>query len=484
MVLARLSAPAFDFHSIKAEFDLHDEFTEDALAEARSATDSHSSDRQDRTDIPFVTIDPPGSMDLDQAVHIEKLDAGFVVHYAIADVGALVEPEGALDAETRARGQTFYLPDGSIPLHPRVLSEGAGSLLPDENRPAALWQIELDEAGEAVAWTVTRATVRSVARFDYAQVQASFDAGTPHPSIEALAEFGALRAQAAMRRGAIDLTLPEQDVVRNGDSWHVTLQARTDVDTWNAEVSLLTGMCAARTMLGAGVGLLRTLPAPAEDAVETMNKTAYMLGIDWPAGASPGAVLASLPRDAPATLALMTQATTLLRGADYAAFDGDAPDLVDHSGIAAPYAHVTAPLRRLSDRFATEVCLAVNADIDIPDWARRALPDLPAIMRGSDSTASKVDRACIDLTEAAVLHSRVGERFSALVLRGSEGKRDAEVFVEEPIAIGKCDGQPPEGKQVTVTLTVADIDARRVRFAYEAVPEPNSDENRSVASTR
>lgn len=480
MVLARLSATALDFDAVRSEFDLRDEFSEDVLAEARSATDRHSSERHDRTDIAVVTIDPPGSMDLDQAVHIEKLDAGFVVHYAIADVGALVEPEGALDTETRARGQTFYLPDGSVPLHPRVLSEDGGSLVADRNRLAALWRIELDEAGEAVAWTVTRATVRSVARFDYAQVQADFDAGTPHPSIAALAEFGALRARAALRRGAIDLTLPEQDVVRNGESWSIRLQARTDVDTWNAEVSLLTGMCAARTMLDAGVGMLRTLPSPNEGAVATLKNTARTLGIEWPPGASPGAVLASLPGNAPATLALMTQATTLLRGADYAAFDGEAPELIDHSGIAAPYAHVTAPLRRLSDRFATEVCLAVSGGVEIPDWVRRALPDLPAIMRKSDATASKVERACIDLTEATVLHDRIGERFTAHVLRGAEETRAAEVFVSDPIAIGQCDGEPPEGTTVTVSLTVADTDRRRVRFAYE----PESDANRSVASIK
>lgn len=462
----RLSATPFDFHAVRSEFHLRDSFTPAALSEAEAATDRHASERKDHTDIPLVTIDPPGSMDLDQAVHIERHTTGFVVHYAIADVGAIVEPGSALDSETRERGQTFYLPDGSVPLHPRVLSEGSGSLLPNEIRPAALWRIELDDNGEPVAWTVTRATVRSVARLDYAGVQASFDAGTPHPSIAALAEFGALRALAAIRRGAIDITLPEQEVVADGSSWRIELQARTNVDSWNAEVSLLTGMCAARIMIDAGIGLLRTLPPASSDAVTTLKKNAAMLGIEWPEGASAGAVLAGLPSDAPETLAMMTQATGLLRGADYAAFDGALPDLIEHSGIAAPYAHVTAPLRRLSDRFATEVCLAVVAGAEVPEWARTALPGLPAVMRGSDSAASKVDRACIDLTEAAVLASRVGEQFSALVLRGAEAKRSAEVFLDSPIVIGKCTGEPPEGEKVTVTLTVADTDSRRVEFAY------------------
>ncbi|MDJ0393010.1 RNB domain-containing ribonuclease [Rhodococcus sp. G-MC3] len=479
MAWTRLSATPFDFKTIRSEFHLREEFSVEALAEATSNSDRCASGRTDHTDIPFVTIDPPGSMDLDQAVHIEKLPTGYVVRYAIADVGAIVEPGSALDTETRERGQTFYLPDGSVPLHPRVLSEGSASLLPNETRPAALWRIELDDSGEPVAWTVSRAMVRSVARLDYATVQADFDAGTPHPSIASLGEFGSLRAQSAVRRGAIDITLPEQEVVAVGDSWRIELQARTDVDSWNAEVSLLTGMCAARIMIDAGVGLLRTLPPASNEALATLKKTAQMLDIEWPDGASAGAVLAGLPTDAPVTLAMMTQATGLLRGADYAAFDGKLPDLVEHSGIAAPYAHVTAPLRRLSDRFATEVCLAIVAGVDIPKWARNALPDLPALMRGSDSAASKVDRACIDLTEAAVLESRIGEQFTALVLRGAEAKRAAEVFLEAPIVIGRCTGEPPEGEKVSVTLTVADTNSRRVEFAYD-VPEAK----RSVASIR
>ncbi|WP_139279727.1 RNB domain-containing ribonuclease [Rhodococcoides yunnanense] len=468
MVLSRLVVTGFDFHAIRSEFRLREDFSEQALAEAEAAVDRHVGERADRTDIEFVTIDPPGSMDLDQAVHIEKHATGFVVHYAIADVGAIVVPDGALDTETRERGQTYYLPDGSVPLHPRMLSEGSASLLPNELRPAALWRIDLDSDAEPVAWSVVRATVRSIARLDYAGVQADVDAGTPHPSIAALAEFGALRAQSALRRGSIDITLPEQEVVGSGDSWRIELQRRTDVDSWNAEVSLLTGMCAARIMIGAGVGLLRTLPPASDDALTAMRKTAEMLDIDWPDGASAGTVLAGLESDAPETLAMMTEATGLLRGADYAAFDGELPSLTEHSGIAAPYAHVTAPLRRLSDRFATEICLAVVAEVDIPSWARAALPDLPAVMRASDSTASKVDRACIDLTEAMVLSGRVGEKFGALVLRGAEGKRDAEVFLHDPIVIGKCTGAPPEGEKVTVRLTIADTDSRRIEFAYDS----------------
>lgn len=468
MPLSRIVAPAIDFASIRAEFDLVEEFSAEAMKEAGSATDRHAHERVDRTDLALVTIDPPGSMDLDQALHIERTDTGYLLHYAIADVGAVVRPGGALDAETRKRGQTFYLPDGSIPLHPRELSEGSASLLPEQVRPAALWRIELDVNAEPVSWSVTRALVRSVARFDYATVQSDADSGRLHPSLTALPEFGKRRMAAAITRGAIELKLPEQEVVEDADSWRVAAAVRTEADDWNAEVSLLTGMCAARMMIDANVGLLRTLPPAEPGALAALRKTAMALGIAWPRAAGAGEVLAGLDPNEPTTLALMSEAPKLLRGADYAAFDGKLPESTIHSAIAAPYAHVTAPLRRLSDRFTTEVCLAVSAEREIPHWAREALPVLPNVMSASDSLSNKVDRACIDKAEATMLADRVGEVFDATILRSRENSRVAEVFVSAVMAIAKCAGNPREGEQAKVRLTTADVAERKVEFTFPA----------------
>ncbi|MFI5426422.1 RNB domain-containing ribonuclease [Aeromicrobium sp. UC242_57] len=227
-----------------------DQFPADVLAEAQKIASTGPGDVEDATQLPFVTIDPAGARDLDQAVFLERVGAGFRVHYAIADLGSVIPPGGAVDAEARRRGQTIYLPDGRVPLHPPVLSEGALSLLPDEVRGAALWTIDVDEHGATTRVDVRRALVRSTAQLDYEGVQAGFDAGTPHPSIEPLADLGRLRRAVRVELGAVELALPEQEVVMTDSGWRVHMRQRTDVDGWNAEISLLTGMAAAQLMLG------------------------------------------------------------------------------------------------------------------------------------------------------------------------------------------------------------------------------------------
>ncbi|MFI6777374.1 RNB domain-containing ribonuclease [Nocardia sp. NPDC050412] len=551
-----VSAPV-DFGAIRSEFGLASAYPAEATAAARDAIDAFAGARADRTDIPFVTIDPPGAMDLDQAVHIEHTSSGFTVHYAIADVGAVIDPAGPLAQEAGARGQTFYLPDGTVPLHPPILSENSASLLPEQTRPAALWTIECDETAEPQRFSVIRATVRSRARLDYASVQADADANRLHPSIAALPEFGTRRIEAGLARGAIGLRLPAQSVIRDDKAvghWHLVVEPRTAADDWNEQISLLTGMCAARIMLndsgsggvpraGERIALLRTMPPPVELAIDSMRRTAAALGVDWPADQSVGRMLAGLDPNAPATLVLMSEATGLLRGAGYTVLDGVAaagangsragaqvadgalssggvelvadprsagateslggvgppggarsiggaaaagsaravgvrgtgakptrnPQTVNnlqHSAIGAPYAHVTAPLRRLADRFATEICLARCAGTEVPQWVRDGLAPTAESMKRSDSLAGKVERACIDLTESTLLAERSGSIFEAVVVREANGTRPAEVFIADPPVVGPCAGAPPEGAQVQVRLVAADPTTRKISFGY------------------
>ncbi|MGD9526288.1 RNB domain-containing ribonuclease [Pseudonocardia sp.] len=461
-----MTAP--DFAKLRAEFALPDGFPADVLAEAAGAR-AAAGPRTDATHVELVTIDPPGSRDLDQAVGVARRGDGFRVHYAIADVAAAVVPEGPLDAEARRRGQTVYLPDGNVPLHPPVLSEGAASLLPDGPRLAVLWTFDLDAAGEPERVDVRRATVRSHAQLTYEGVQADVDRGTLHPAIAALPELGPLRRAAAVRRGAVELELPEQEVVRTGDTWSVRVRRRLDIEAWNAEISLLTGMTAARMMLDAGVGLLRVLPAPDPGAMADLRDTARRLGVGWPEGASAAEVLSALPRDTPAALALRRAATSLLRGAGYAAFAPDGPPPPQqprHGGIGAPYAHVTAPLRRLADRFGTEVCLAVAAGEDPAPWLRAALGKLPGIMSESDARANAVARACVDRTEAATVAGRLGERFTVVVLRAAASADETgEVYLADPPILARCAGPLAAGETVTVRLVAADPGTGRIEFS-------------------
>ncbi|BBH66762.1 ribonuclease R [Actinoplanes sp. OR16] len=472
MPIKKVIAPQIDFSGLRQELRLPDEFPVEVLAEAEEAART-ALPENDQTDVPFVTIDPASSRDLDQAMHLSRREGGgYRVRYAIADVATFVPAGWAVAAESWVRGQTVYLPDGRIPLHPPVLSEGAVSLLPDADRAAVVWTIDLDAEGATVGVALERARVRSRAKLDYASVQQQVDAGSAPESVALLPEIGTLLARRAADRGAVNLPLPSQEVERDGDGWRLALRAPLPVEEHNAQISLLTGMAAAAIMLEGGVGLLRTMPAPKPEAVEKLRAAAASLGIEWPAGASVGAVVGSVDPANPRGAAFLEQAADLLRGAAYTAFgvpgSEGIPELTGHGGVGAPYAHVTAPLRRLADRYATETCLALHEGRPIPDWAREALPQLPKTMSSTDRTASAADRGAIDLAEAVLLEQRVGETFEAAVLDREEGseKRPAQgtIAIDEPAVRARCLGDLPLGSRIEVRLTTADPSTRTVRF--------------------
>lgn len=467
MVFRRIhspSLPPLDFDEIRRELEIPDGFPAAAETEAAAVSQRTWGERHDATDLGLVTIDPPGSMDLDQAVAIEARGTGWRVWYAIADVAAWVDPGGSIDAAARQRTQTYYAPDRRCSLHPPVLGEAAASLLPDGPRPAVLWTLDVDEAGETTDIDVRRARIRSRARMDYQQVQHLLDRGDAPDVLAALPAIGEALTQAARRRGAIELGLPEQDVVATPDgSWTVELRADLPVERWNAQISLLTGRAAAWLMIQGGMGLLRTLPAPDPATFPRLQRAALGLGIAWPDGVHPGEVLASLDPSQPRHAAFADLAAELLRGAAYTSFTGAPPADPGHAGVGSPYAHVTAPLRRLVDRFATEICLALVAHEPVPAWVTDALDQVPALMADGDARGRKLERAVLDATEAFVLRDRVGKVFAAHVVE--TGDRFGTVVLQDPPVRARCDTRHlPLGEVVHVRCTAADVATRTVRF--------------------
>ncbi len=452
------------FASLRDSLDVELGFPDDVQADAEKSVRSRRLPDNDETSIPFVTIDPPESMDLDQALHLERDGKGFRVRYAIADVAAFVDPGGPMDREAHERGQTLYAPDENARLYPPALSEGAGSLLSDETRPAILWTMDVDETGEGIEVDVRRALVRSREKLDYDGVQRSLDDGNAGESLQLLREVGLLRQEREARQGGVQLAIPEQEVEETATGYELRFRAMLPVEGWNAQISLMTGQAAAELMLKAELGVVRTLPKASRRAVERLRRTAKALGIEWKEEQTFADVIRDLDPNVPAHAAFLVESTVLLRGSGYAAFDDEVPSQPAHAGVGAPYAHATAPLRRLVDRYVGEVCIAVCAGESVPTWATEALPGLPHTMEQSNKRAQQYEAGIISVVEAAVLKPHVGETFEAVVVDVDEHDGGGTIQLTDPAVTAHCKGDLPLGERVKVRLELADVALRQVRF--------------------
>lgn len=442
--------------AIRAQFKVPEGFPPEVDAAAAKAAQRPLTDHADRTGLPFVTLDPATSTDLDQAFTIEQAGADLLLHYAIADVAWFVDEGGVIDAEAWKRGETFYLPDGKAGLYPRVLAEGAASLLPDGPRPAIIFTTRVAPDGSVRLEGAERAVIQSRAKLAYDTVR---DDQLP----AGFADLAARMARAEAARGAARVDPPEQEVERGADG-RFTLRMRPLAvsETRNAALSLATNMAVADALFAAGTGLFRVMPEPDAGAVARLRHTARAFGLTWPEGQSLKAFEASLGQTDRAQAAFMLAIRRAGNGASYVPY---APGLKPwHSAMAATYAHATAPLRRLADRYVVQAAHAVAGGKAVPPHVEAAFQKLGPVMGKADARAGQIERAVVDLAEAAMLAGQEGESFAAMVTDlGEAGARIQ--LCELPVVARTVARSVTPGERITVRLDRADPVRRELAFS-------------------
>ena len=442
--------------AIRTQFQLPAQFPAEAEVEATAAAARPRTDHVDRTDVAFVTLDPASSTDLDQAFAIERSGNDLVLRYAIADIGWFIADGGPIDTEAWKRGETIYLPDGKISLYPRLLSEGAASLLPDAQKLAILFTVRIAPDGAATLDGVERAVIRSRAKLGYATVR-------PEQLPPDFAELSRRIQAAEQARGASRVDPPQQQVVELPDgSFSLEFRPMSPMENANAALSLASNLAVADALYSHGTGLFRVMPEPDDWAIRRLRHSAKALGVDWPKDVTLEQRQKDLDPNDPKQAAFMLAIRRAGTHASYAPFKaGERPW---HSAMRATYVHATAPLRRLADRYVTEAALAIANGQAVPDRASAAFQILPEVMNRAEAKAGQVDSAVLELAEAVVLADRVGETFAGTVT--DIDQRGARIQLADPAVLTRI---PPNGAAVgdPVRLRLDEVDpARRLsRFS-------------------
>ncbi|ESX09042.1 RNB domain-containing ribonuclease [Mesorhizobium sp. M0179] len=440
---------------IRTEFHVPEGFPTDVMVMAQTAARRVPDQHADRTAMPFVTLDPATSTDLDQAFSIEASGSDLLLHYAIADVAWFVADGDAVDREAWARGETLYLPDGKAGLYPRVIAEGAASLLPDGPRPAVIFTVRIADDGAVRLDGAERAIIQSRAKLAYDSVQA---ADVP----VGFAEIARRMAAAEDRRGASRVDPPEQEVEQLADgtfqlSFRPLLQSEQD----NAALSLAANMAIADAMLAHRTGLFRVMAPPDASKVQRLRSAARALGLSWPPSTSLSDYQRTLDPTNRQQAALMLEIRRAGSGASYQPYEeGVVPW---HEAMAATYAHATAPLRRLADRYVVRCVLAIANGQPVPQAVTEAFSRLPKVMGRAGARASQINHAAIDLAEAVMLRGRMGETFKAVVTDVGDQRVRVQLSDMPVVANVKASGFR-QGDGLTLRLVSADPDRRVIVF--------------------
>ena len=426
------------------------DFPHDALALAGAAGAVSLRGRTDLRELPLVTIDGEDARDFDDAVWAEpdpdpKNPQGWHLLVAIADVAHYVRPGDALDRSASERGNSAYFPDRVVPMLPEALSNGWCSLKPDEERGCLAVHIWIDAGGQKLRHRFERGLMRSAARLTYTSAQAAHegeaDAATAPLAHKVIAPlYGAYHAlmKARLERGALDLDLPERQVVigEDGHIERIVPRARLDSHRLIEEFMIAANVCAAETLEEKRtLCMYRVHDEPAAEKIDALREFLASLGYKL----AKGQVLAPrhfthILEKAAGTPHSQLVSEVVLRSQAQAVYS---PDNHGHFGLALRrYAHFTSPIRRYSD-------LLVHRGL------------IAALGLGPDGLAPTVPPA---------LFARLGEHISMTERRADAAERDAEdrfvaAFLVPKVGAsfaGRVSGVTRFGLFVTLAETGAD----------------------------
>ncbi len=342
-------------------------FPDEVLRQADACGDTvdpaEAARRMDLREKLIFTIDGDDARDFDDAVSLEPMENGHMllgVH--IADVSHYVTPGSPLDDEAYRRGTSVYYPGHVVPMLPVALSNGICSLNPDVDRLAFSAFLEVDKDGRCHKSQFAKTVIRSKARMTYRKMNEIFDGNKERRAEYAFLTETADRMHALsqamrrrrMERGALDLDLPEAEILtdESGEPVEVSFRARGDAEKMIEEFMLAANEAVAAYMTHRNnPTVYRVHESPDPEKLRVFAQFARPFGYR---------VDASKPNDTAQLQAVLDGAkddprqralpTLLLRSLARARYDAEC---LGHYGLQAKeYLHFTSPIRRYPDLVA------------------------------------------------------------------------------------------------------------------------------------
>lgn len=431
-VLGGALGPEADIQALMLLYGLHDDFPEDARAEAAACpTLPRAGDlagRRDMRDCMTVTIDPESARDFDDAVSLRALPGGrWELGVHIADVSHMVSAGGAVDSEAMDRATSVYLADRSVPMLPRRLTSDVCSLLPQTDRLCHSAFITLSPELSVETEETAPTIIHSRARLNYDQVQALIvgrsDHGIPdelHPMLRDMHRIAERIRRRRMAAGALDFTLPEVKFEFNDEGRVEAIRRRGGDDAYHLieEFMLLANQAVARRLSSARVpALYRIHEEPDEDQWERMEQELAELGFRL--GRRDRGRLNEIVRSASASDAGYAVALAILRNLKRAEYS---PRCVPHFGLAFhPYTHFTSPIRRYPDLVVHRILKAIEQGL-APPVSHREVGEIALHCSQREREADEAERESVDIKRM--------EYFGRCVQSGDVGPFKAVVTME------------------------------------------------------
>ena len=437
-VLGGINEAGVDMLSLIKQYELPYKFPDEVVAEAKAYGDkidpSDLPRRRDlRNDIIF-TIDGEDAKDLDDAIHVEKLENGnYKLDVHIADVSHYVREKTELDKEAYLRGTSIYILGRVIPMLPRELSNGICSLNAGEDRYTLSCSMEITPKAKIVSSDIYKGVIRVTERMCYTDVQKILDRSDETvlkryekyiSYFDLMAELANILKAKRKENGYLNLEIPESKIILDENGVAIDVKK---YETYFANEIIEQFMLAANETVAEKFYWLqapfiyRNHEAPDLDKVKELNKTLFNFG--YKIKISKEDIIypnefAKILEDVKGKDEEKVVSNIILRTLRVAKYEAENKG---HFGIASKYyCHFTSPIRRYPDLFIHRIISKyIEQDYNVNEffikkYSKRAEKRAENCSE-RERTATKVEREAEDIKKAEYMENKIGEEYEGIV---------------------------------------------------------------------
>lgn len=403
------------------------------LEEANSFTDVSQEDkvgRKDLTNEKIITIDGDDSKDFDDAVNVHKLANGnYHLGVHIADVSHYVQKDSLLDIEAYDRGTSVYMPGRVVPMLPERLSNGICSLRPDEERLTVSCDMEIDNTGKVVKYTIYPSVIKSYKRMTYSKINNIFmgDVALSEEHVDLIEMFYDMRNLAKVlnkkrsKSGSINFET-EESYIKIGEDGRVkdiTIRERGISENIIEEFMLKANQVVAEHIYWLNLPFIyRTHEKPKEEKLQRLLRMSSALGYSVKAKTEISNLeLQKLLERVKGKEVEKGINLLVLRSMQKAVYSEQS---LGHYGLNFKfYTHFTSPIRRYPDlivhRLLREYLFDSKQSLDVINYYGTHMKDIATHVSETERRAVVIEREVVDMKKAEYITKYINKEFDGMI---------------------------------------------------------------------